>query len=89
MQFLRCQSIRRRMKSVLVLLLLSSFPFAGLAAERVDVDVDGLSRAQRKNVERFLDIERRRKDDDLTAAWIRRLHERAPEQIRAALAPFR
>jgi len=76
------------MKSVLVLLLLSSSPFTSLAGERVDVDIEGLSRAQRKNVEHFLDIERRKKDDDLTAAWIRRLHERAPEQIRAALVPF-
>lgn len=45
MQSLRCQNIRR-MKSVLVLLLLASFSSTSLAAERVDVGIEGLSRAQ-------------------------------------------
>lgn len=52
------------------------------------VVVEGVSGALRDNVLASLGIHRERERKDLFPARIRRLHERAPEEIRMALQPF-
>jgi len=78
--------------SFLPLLLLigaALFPAtAAHAADRVKIDVDGLSRDLRKNVLATLSLEEARGDKDLTEDRIRRLHARAPDEIQLALQPF-
>ncbi len=54
----------------------------------VQVKLEGLDGDQTRNVEAFLSIYRERETDKLTEGRVKRLHERAPEQIKEALAPF-
>ena len=54
----------------------------------LNVSVDGLDGALRDNVLASLSIYQERQRADLFPARIRRLHERAPEEIRTALQPF-
>lgn len=58
------------------------------AAESLRVEISGVSGEQKANVEGFVSIYRERDDKDLSASRVRMLHERAPEEIREALAPF-
>ena len=58
------------------------------AATTLRVDIGGVEGERLANVEAFLQIWQERTDTDLLPARIRRLHSRAPDQIREALAPF-
>lgn len=66
------------------------------AADTVDVQVEGLETELEENVRAFLSIVERSEPQDeedeeaapLNEAAIRRLHRRAPEEIRKALQPF-
>jgi translocation and assembly module TamA len=58
------------------------------ASATLQVELEGVDGDERKNVEAFLTIQRERDEQDLGEGRIRRLHERAPEEIREALAPF-
>ncbi len=57
-------------------------------ALKLDVRVEGLEGEWEKNVLALLAVYQEREDKGLTEATLRALHERAPEQIREALAPF-
>jgi translocation and assembly module TamA len=67
-------------------LLLGPAPVS--AAEKVRVEIDGLSRDLRNNVLANLSLQEARGDDDLTEERIRRLHTRSEEEIGLALQPF-
>lgn len=54
----------------------------------LQVDITGIDGELLKNVKAFLQIWQERDDPALQPARVRRLHDRAPEQIRDALAPF-
>ncbi|SDY39102.1 translocation and assembly module TamA [Allochromatium warmingii] len=73
---------------IAVSLTLGLLPLAPTWALTLNVQVEGLSGPHAANVLAQLSIEHARSDSDLTAERITALHRRAPEQIRAALAPF-
>ncbi len=54
----------------------------------IDVQVEGLPGTLRDNVLAMLSVSRYRDQPGLTETSIRRLHARAPDEIRAALRPF-
>ena len=58
------------------------------AATTLEVKIEGVEGALLANVEAFLRIWQERSNPDLLPARIRRLHARAPGQIREALSPF-
>ena len=70
---------------VLCSLLWLPLPAAALS---LTVNVEGVEGQQRKNVLALLGIYQEQKDKDLTVPRLLALLRRAPEQIRAALAPF-
>lgn len=71
------------------LLALLVFSLAqAVAALDLEVRVRGLKGKHEQNVLALLGIYRERKDKELSAPRLEALHRRAPEQIRAALAPF-
>ncbi|MEJ2191685.1 MAG: autotransporter assembly complex protein TamA [Nitrospirota bacterium] len=55
---------------------------------RVEVTVEGVEGALKKNVLAHLEIEREKDNPRLTPAIIRQMHRDAPEQVRRALEPF-
>jgi translocation and assembly module TamA len=71
---------------LLFFLLLSPLP--ALAAVTLHVEVIGLEDPLQTNVIHFLDIEKKKDDQELTVRWMRRLHKQAPDEIRAALQPY-
>lgn len=70
------------------MLLIVCFPIVVSAAPTVDVEVEGLEGEYLDNVLFYLDIEKRKDDENFNVAWLKRLHAQAPEQIRTALEPF-
>lgn len=74
------------MRRALAMLLLLICVRAGAA--EISVTVEGVEDAQRDNVFALLGIHQYRNQPDLTEAMIRRLHSRAPAEIRRALIPF-
>jgi translocation and assembly module TamA len=70
-------------------LLLSACALAPAYADTVSVEIDGLEKEELDNARAFAVIHAAADaKDDLTPAQIRRLHQDAPEQIKAALKPF-
>ncbi len=63
-------------------------PAPGAESVQLEVVVEGLDDDLENNALGFLEIERRRKDPHLNELWIKRLHKRAPGEIRRALQPF-
>jgi translocation and assembly module TamA len=63
---------------------------AALAARAaaLQVEITGVSGELRDNVQAFLSIYRERESSELTEARVQRLHARAEDEIRQALAPF-
>ena len=61
---------------------------AAAAAAAVRVEIEGLSGDERDNVRARLSLAVRAENEKLDAAQVRRLHERAPQDIRGALQPF-
>lgn len=75
-------------RSGALFVLLMLWASHSLAAVQVRVELEGLTAPQRKNVLATLSLEQQ-KDHPLTnMALIRRLHAKAPEEIRSALEPF-
>lgn len=72
---------------ILMLLILPSV-VVGAAETRIEVEVQGISDALRRNVLERLGIERRKDIPGLSESDIRLLHEKASEEIRLALQPF-
>lgn len=60
---------------------------APLSAVPVKVEVEGVGRDLERNIRSVLSLEKEDKDD-MTADRVRRLHDRAPEEIGEALQPF-
>ena len=58
------------------------------AAMNINVSVFGLEDAIKKNVLSILSIERQKKHQDLTESLMKKLHEKAPDEIRLALQPY-
>jgi translocation and assembly module TamA len=77
--------LRRRLAAGLPAVLLLAASAVGGA---IQVKLEGLDGDQKKNVEAFLSIYRERDTENLTEGRVKRLHERAPAQIKEALAPF-
>jgi len=71
---------------VFVLLLVASVEVS--ARSGVTVEVSGLSGEERENVMLLLSIEQDKSHQELSDAWIRRLHRKAPQEIKQALEPF-
>lgn len=57
-------------------------------AAEISVEVSGVEGNLRENALAFLSIQQYREKEDLTEAMIRRLHNRAPDEIRRALMAF-
>ncbi len=58
------------------------------AAITVNVSVEGVDGDIKKNVLALLSIERQKKHQDLTESLLKKLHNKAPDEIRQALQPF-
>jgi len=71
-----------------LLFFLTCLPIVALAGLEIEIVINGLDGEYRDNVLNHLDIERRKDNEDLTVTWLKRLHAKALDQIRAALEPF-
>ena len=80
-------ALRRRLRSGLLGGLLGTLLAAPLSAARVKVEIDGVKRDLERNIRSVLSLEQE-PDDKLDPTTIRRLHERAPQEIGEALQPF-
>jgi translocation and assembly module TamA len=80
-------AIRRSAPLLAVLVFCIAFPVHA-AAPSLKVVVEGVEGQQEKNVLAMLGIHNEQKDDGLTVPRLVALHRRAPDEIRAALAPF-
>ena len=58
------------------------------AALNVTVSVEGVEGDIKNNVLAFLSIEQQKKHQDLKAVLLKKLHKKAPDEIRQALQPF-
>lgn len=76
-----------RIKTVFPLLALGLCLSGPLSAVPVKVEVEGVGRDLERNIRSVLSLEKE-DEDDLSADRVRRLHERAPEEIGEALQPF-
>jgi len=78
------------MRNVLVLFALLSLAAAPAAAQApvLRVEVEGVQGELRDNILAQLSIEQRRRDADLWESRVRRLHQQAESEIRAALKPL-
>jgi translocation and assembly module TamA len=79
--------VSRTTVSRLLILGLCLCVAAPLAAVPVKVEVEGVGRDLERNIRSVLSLEKEDKDD-LTPERVRRLHDRAPEEIGEALQPF-
>jgi len=68
--------------------LLFLFPVHVEAAVPLQVKVIGLENILEKNVLHYLNINKKKDEDELNVRWIKRLHEQAPQQVREALQPY-
>ncbi|MEN8131437.1 MAG: autotransporter assembly complex family protein [Pseudomonadota bacterium] len=71
-----------------LLLFLIYIPIVAVAGPAIDIEIKGLDSEHRDNVLNYLDIEKRKDNENFTVTWLKRLHAKAPDQIRAALEPF-
>lgn len=80
-----------RVRPLLALILLACLAPAAMAQDEIEVVIEGFdeeTEADRlNNVRQQLSLHRYR-DEEMSEARIRRLHTRAPEEIRQALRPF-
>ncbi|MBT8126707.1 MAG: outer membrane protein assembly factor, partial [Gammaproteobacteria bacterium] len=76
------------MRAIVLFLLLVINPIVVFAGPAIDIEIKGLDRIYRTNVLNYLDLEKRKDDENLTVTWLKRLHAKAPDQIRVALTPF-
>jgi translocation and assembly module TamA len=73
---------------LLLLLLTLMLPLNAWSSVDVVVKVVGVEGELRDNVRAYLSLEQRKSEDSLTDRWVKILHGDAPDEIRAALAPF-
>ncbi|MFP4496420.1 MAG: autotransporter assembly complex protein TamA [Halochromatium sp.] len=79
----------RRAVALRALPILASVLMSGTAAAlSLDVRVEGLKGRQESNVLALLALYQEREDAQMSVPRLRALYQRAPEQIREALAPF-
>ncbi len=71
-----------------VMLLVGYLPLSAVAQASLSVELSGLSGEELENVMQLLSIEQRKSHPQLNEAWIRRLHAKAGEEVKQALAPF-
>jgi translocation and assembly module TamA len=76
------------MRASVLFLMLVINPIVVFAGPAIDIEIQGLNRTYRTNVLNYLDLEKRKDDENLTVTWLKRLHAKAPDQIRAALEPL-
>ncbi len=69
-------------------LLCMGMPGLAQAAPAVRISVEGVEGELRENILEYLSIEQRKREEDLSEEDVRRLYEKAPEEIRRALQPF-
>ena len=74
------------MRKLLLLFLL--LPLACLAGVPLDIEITGVEGDLKDNVALYLDIVKKKDDEELSARWIKSLHKKAPQQIREGLQPF-
>jgi translocation and assembly module TamA len=86
-KYISLLAIRRSAPLLAVLVFCIAFPVHA-AAPSLKVVVEGVEGQQEKNVLALLGIHNEQKDDALTVPRLVALHRRAPDEIRAALAPF-
>ncbi len=72
----------------LTILLLTAIPQSVWAQPVVEIDITGVSSEQEGNVRLFLGIEQQKEDPLLSSGRLRRLHEKAISEIKAALQPY-
>jgi translocation and assembly module TamA len=83
---LRPARLAAAVQALAAVLTLASLPAWGQLP--VQVRLEGLSSKLEENARLFLSVEQEKDAEGLTEARLRRLHERAPEEIRRALQPF-
>lgn len=59
-----------------------------LAEASVDIEISGINKRLEDNVRLFLSIEQQKDHDLITEGRLRRLHQKAPQEITMALQPF-
>ena len=64
------------------------FSCPAVAGTPLSVQLIGLEDPFQKNVLLFLDINKKKHDEDLNPRWIKTLHQQAPQEIREALQPY-
>jgi translocation and assembly module TamA len=67
-------------------MLFCSFP--AQAAVSLKVEISGLDDPLETNVHHYLEIEKKKDDEELTVRWVKKMYERAPEEIKEALQPY-
>ncbi|MFM7396574.1 MAG: autotransporter assembly complex protein TamA [Gammaproteobacteria bacterium] len=78
-----------RNPAIRILLCLATMAVAGRPAfADIDIEINGVEGAMRRNVLTFLSLERYKGRDDLDQALIERLQERAEREAASALRPF-
>ncbi len=78
----------KRARRLFVLMLLLGGWAGGLHAADVEVEIEGVEGPVLENVRAMLSIVGDRLEEDAPERSIRRLHRRAPDEIRRALEPF-
>jgi len=80
----------RIVASCRVLLILASIGFCNpsLAQIDLDIEIDGIDKEQERNVRLFLSLEQQKDHPLMNEARLRRLHDRASDEIAAALHPY-
>lgn len=79
--------LKRARRMLVLLLLLGGWTGSAYAAD-VEVEIEGVDGPVLENVRAMLSIAGERLEDDALERSIRRLHRRAPDEIRQALEPF-
>lgn len=83
----RMPRLNRPLAGLILAFVLTGF-WGNARADAVDVAIEGVEGALLDNVRAMLSIIGDRTDEEVTERSVRRLHRRAPDEIRRALEPF-
>jgi translocation and assembly module TamA len=83
----RMPRLNRPLAGLILALVLTGL-WSSARADAVDVAIEGVEGALLDNVRAMLSITADRSDEEVTERSVRRLHRRAPDEIRRALEPF-
>lgn len=83
----RMPRLSRAPAALIVVLLLTGW-WSDVRAAQVDVEIEGVEGAVLDNVRAMLSIVGERAEEEVPERLIRRLHRRAPDEIRLALQPY-